>query len=125
MPAEAKYTAVAHSLFNKRAITVGSRSRLLSGGTSFVLDSGALNLKLGCYEVALGAEGAILEVIHRPSGVRAPVSADEGLDSSWGIANNFSDARALRKRHQAECAHRYLLPKQGWALAACTVGLQG
>ena len=95
LPPEAKYAAVAHALFNKRVLYVGSRSRLLSGSNAFVLESGALNWKLGCYEALLHVDGAIVEVLHRPSGVRASVCADEGLDSSWGIANNFCDAHAL------------------------------
>lgn len=90
------------------------------------MESGALNWKLGCYEALLHGDGAFVEVLHRPSGVRASVCADEGLDSSWGIANNFCDAHALFVKGTRQTVRvDTFFAKEGRALAAHSVDGQG
>lgn len=103
MPAECRYVKVAVELFEHRVKSVGDRHGLLTQGLrKFMIPSGAMQWDLGVYGVKLDNVGHITHVVHRPTGDEVALDESEGLDKTWGIANNYSDIAAnfVKGKHQ-------------------------
>lgn len=116
LPAECKYVKVVDDIFRQRLKTVGKRQDLLTiGMQKFILPTGQMRWELGVYKVQLGADGAISKIVHRPTQDTATLEAGEGLDSSWGIANNFSDLSAnfVKGKHQVLSVAKFFAKRKG------------
>lgn len=116
LPPDCKYVKVMDTMLKRRVKTAGDRNLLITGGAAKLINpTGRMCWELGVYSVKLNAAGKIERIVHRPTKDEAVLDEGEGLDNTWGIANNFSDlgARFVKGKHQQLPVHKFFDKRSG------------